>query len=127
MAETRRKFDHDFREGAMRLVRETGKPIAEVARGLGINAGMLGNWVNVDKRRRGLRPSRQVPDGPIDEAADPALRRALRPAVPRLARCSRELARVTAGHSRLGPELGEMKIRLMGPIRRRAGPQSSRR
>jgi hypothetical protein len=32
MAETRRKFDQDFREGAVRLVRETGKPIAQVAR-----------------------------------------------------------------------------------------------
>ncbi|MGN6173873.1 MAG: transposase [Streptosporangiaceae bacterium] len=30
-----------------------GKPITEVARGLGINAGTLGNWVNADKRRRG--------------------------------------------------------------------------
>ena len=53
MAETRRKFDHDFREGAVRLVRETGRPIAEVARDLGVNAGTLGNWVNADKRRRG--------------------------------------------------------------------------
>ena len=33
-------------------MRETGKPIAEVARHLGINAGTLGNWVNADKRRR---------------------------------------------------------------------------
>jgi transposase len=53
MAETRRKFDADFREGAVRLVRETGKPIAQVARDLGINAGTLGNWVNADARRRG--------------------------------------------------------------------------
>ena len=31
MAESRRKFDRDFKEGAVRLVRETGKPIAQVA------------------------------------------------------------------------------------------------
>jgi transposase len=53
MGETRRKFDQDFREGAVRLVRETGKPIAQVARELGINDGTLGNWVNADRRRRG--------------------------------------------------------------------------
>jgi transposase len=52
MAETRRKFDHDFREGAVRLVRETGKPIAQVARELGVNEGTLGNWVGLDRRRR---------------------------------------------------------------------------
>ena len=43
----------DFKEGAVRLVRETGQPIAQVARDLGINEGTLGNWVNADKRRRG--------------------------------------------------------------------------
>ena len=53
MGETRRKFDKDFREGAVRLVRETGKPIAQVARDLGINPGTLGNWVDADRRRRG--------------------------------------------------------------------------
>ena len=53
MARTRRKFDEDFKAGAVRIVRETGKPIAQVARDLGINEGTLGNWVNADKRRRG--------------------------------------------------------------------------
>jgi transposase len=35
MGETRRKFDQDFKEGAVRLIRETGKPIAQVAKDLG--------------------------------------------------------------------------------------------
>ena len=39
MAETRRKFDEDFKQGAVRIVRETGKPVAQVARDLGINEG----------------------------------------------------------------------------------------
>ena len=53
MAETRRKFERDFKEGAVRLVRETGKPIAQVARELGIHDATLGNWVNAERRRRG--------------------------------------------------------------------------
>src|SRR2546423_13814426 len=52
MTETRRKFDQDFRDGAVRLVRETGKPIARVAWDLGIHDGTLGNWVNAERRRR---------------------------------------------------------------------------
>lgn len=40
-----RKFDEDFKQGAVRLVLETGKPIAQVARELGVNDGTLGNWV----------------------------------------------------------------------------------
>jgi transposase len=52
MGERRRKYDRDFREGAVRIVRETGKPIAVVARELGIHDGTLGNWVTVDRRRQ---------------------------------------------------------------------------
>src|SRR5512143_2548984 len=51
MAETRRKFDRDFQQGAVRVVFETAKPIARVARELGINEGTLGNWVARERRR----------------------------------------------------------------------------
>lgn len=48
--EAGRKFDAQFKECAVRIVRETGKPIAQVARELGISDGTLGNWVRLDER-----------------------------------------------------------------------------
>ena len=53
MAEIRRKYDPEFREGAVRIVRESGKSVAEVARDLDLNPGTLGNWVNKDRAERG--------------------------------------------------------------------------
>src|ERR1700751_95681 len=53
MAETRRKFDRDFKEGAVRLVRETGRAIAQVAKDLGVNEGTLGNLGTAAKRGGG--------------------------------------------------------------------------
>ncbi|TDD58368.1 transposase, partial [Actinomadura rubrisoli] len=37
MGVRKRGFDPEFRAGAVRIVRETGKPVAQVARDLGIN------------------------------------------------------------------------------------------
>ena len=50
MPETRRTFDRDFQQGTVRLVLETGKPIAQVARELGVHEGTLGNWVGKVRR-----------------------------------------------------------------------------
>lgn len=47
-----RKYDEDFKQGAVALVVETGKPIAQVARELGVNEGTLGNWCARARRDR---------------------------------------------------------------------------
>ena len=53
MTRNYRKFDEDFKQGAVQLVTETGKPIAQVARDLGINEGTLGNWCAKARREAG--------------------------------------------------------------------------
>jgi len=40
------KYSAEYREEAVKMVIETSRPIAEVARENGINEGTLGNWVN---------------------------------------------------------------------------------
>ena len=46
MARKYRKFSPEFRDEAVRLVIDGSRPIAQVARELGVNEGTLGNWVN---------------------------------------------------------------------------------
>ena len=50
MARRKHNYTPEFREEAVKLVIETSRPIAQVARELGIVEGTLGNWVNVYKR-----------------------------------------------------------------------------
>jgi transposase len=53
MAEKRQGYDAEFREGAVRIVTETGKTIAEVAKDLGVKETTLGSWVARARRAGG--------------------------------------------------------------------------
>jgi transposase len=49
MGAARRKYTQEYKAEAVELVINSGRPVAEVARDLGINEGTLGNWVNKAK------------------------------------------------------------------------------
>jgi transposase len=65
MPERRRKFSSQFKAEAVQMVIETGKPIAEVARDLGVNDGTLGNWVKV---WRDANPETEPELSPVERA-----------------------------------------------------------
>ena len=50
MVMTRKNFSPEYREEAVKMVLESSRPIAQVARELGLNEGTLGNWVNAYRR-----------------------------------------------------------------------------
>jgi transposase len=58
------QYPEEFRLVAVRLVRTTDKPMAEVARDLGVNYKTLGNWVRSDK----YREQRDAAPGAISES-----------------------------------------------------------
>ena len=65
------KYPDKFRKGALELVRSSGRPIAEVARSLGINEGTLWNWV---KQSRKATEAAADPEG-LSESERDELRR----------------------------------------------------
>ena len=65
MPEHRRRFSPQFKAEAVQMVFETGKPIAQVARDLGIHDGTLGNWVNAWRREH---PEPDQPLSPVERA-----------------------------------------------------------
>ena len=65
MPEHRRKFSPQFKAEAVQMVIETGKPIAEVARDLGVHDGTLGNWVAAWRREH---PEPDQPVTPLEQA-----------------------------------------------------------
>jgi transposase len=59
----KKSFSPEFREEAVKMVIETSRPIARVAKELGINEGTLGNWVAVYRRKHaGEEPPLSVTD-----------------------------------------------------------------
>lgn len=50
MVEKRRRYSPEFKDEAARMVIESGRAIAEVARELGLHEGTLGNWVGTYRR-----------------------------------------------------------------------------
>ncbi len=50
MAGTRKKFSPQYRDEAVKMVIEGSRPIAQVARELGLVEGTLGNWVGIYRR-----------------------------------------------------------------------------
>jgi transposase len=58
MPERRRKFTPEFKDEAVRMVIESSRPIAEVAREIHVNEGTLGNWC---KKYRDEHPVEEEP------------------------------------------------------------------
>jgi transposase len=50
---SRREFTTEFKRDAVELVRASGRPIAQIARELGIYDSTLSNWVRQDRIDRG--------------------------------------------------------------------------
>ena len=65
------KYPDQFRRDALKLVESSGRPIAEVARSLGIAEGTLWNWVRAAREidERGADP------GSVSESERDELRR----------------------------------------------------
>ncbi len=52
MGRQRREFTPEYKDEAVKLVINTGRTVAVVARELGINEATLGRWVNAQKVRQ---------------------------------------------------------------------------
>ena len=50
MPRINKSFSSEFKDEAVKMVIETSRPIARVAKELGINEGTLGNWVSAYRR-----------------------------------------------------------------------------
>lgn len=68
MAEKRRRFSPQFKAEAVQMVIESGRPISDVARDLGIERKTLNKWVN-DYQRAHLGRGEPFPRGQAPSGA----------------------------------------------------------
>jgi transposase len=68
VGQARTKYTQAYRDEAVELVISSGRPIAEIARDLGINEATLGNWVH-RSRKSGKSGEKDKPLD-IDERAE---------------------------------------------------------
>ena len=53
VSQQRKKYTPEYRREAANLVIESERPIAHVAKEIGVSAGLLGRWVKLERERRG--------------------------------------------------------------------------
>lgn len=63
----RRKFTPEYRREAARLVIDTGRPIAVVAREIGVGEQLLGRWVRLERECEAGEPAGELD---VDERAE---------------------------------------------------------
>lgn len=77
---SRTQYSDEYKSEAVRLVRESGKPVTQIARELGVNANVLHRWVREERAADAAGSTRSGVKAEQEEVA----------------RLRRELARVTA-------------------------------
>lgn len=68
-AKQRKQYTEEFKAEAVRLVREAGKPITQVARELGISANLLYRWRGEEHRVASLGTTRAALKADAEELA----------------------------------------------------------
>ena len=77
VSQQRKKYTPEYRREAANLVIESERPIAHVAKEIGVSAGLLGRWVKLERERR-QAAAQGRPDPREMEAEITALRRRVR-------------------------------------------------
>ena len=62
VSSSRKKYTPEYRQEAARLVLESGRPIAHVAKEIGVAEGLFGKWAKLERERQGSDDGRSDAD-----------------------------------------------------------------